>query len=412
KGGEVEGGKSTVTTDTEEKNTIGKVKENEIKNRANVEKEKLTGGSDEDSHETMAKVPEEKKQKVVNRNRKPEDEAPLNTGKKNTKPAAGKARQDKPAADTQAVVMTPPAELPVKPEQENKKEETTKEAESETTKETEAVKEPQDAAAQEPPADTAVTAQSSNRQQQKNSKWTANISVTAGVSGMGEGLQFIPRSLTTDNLYNSPGTGGQPGMAPLPPSRVGNGFSFGAGYMVKRNTGKRLSYSTGLRYNYYSTSIAIGTRHLGDTSLPRNTTGYVSVNVFYTNALASTSFDARRRIYRNQYHFVSLPFDLEVKLGNIPLYATTGLSLQYMVATNALVYSPRSYVYYKDKEALNRLQLFGNIGLHYTFFQKKKHPVQLGPHLSYGLGMLEKQNRSYLFTAGITARMALGKKRI
>jgi hypothetical protein len=416
KGNEVEGGEiegrteNIVTTDVEEKNTV--VKENEVKSRTTTEKEKVTRGRYEDGSETMAKVPAAKNRKTVTRDTEPQGEAALNTGRKNTKPATEKIKQDKPAADTQSVVMTPPAELPAKPlEEENKKEETTKETETGTAKETATAKETQkETTTQEPSADTAVAVQSSNRQQ-KTSKWTKGISVTVGVSGMGEGLQLFPRGLTMDNLYNSPSTGGGSGVAPLPPSRVGNGFSFGAGYTIKRNTGKRLSYSTGLRYNYYSTSIAIGTRHLGDTSIPRNTWGYVTVGVFYSNALASASFDARR-IYRNQYHFVSVPFDLEMKLGDIPLYATTGLSLQYMVATNALVYSPRSYVYYKDKEALNRLQLFGNIGLHYTFFQKKKTPVQVGPQLGYGLGRLEKQNRSNLFTAGITARMALGKKRI
>jgi hypothetical protein len=413
-GSKVEGGENTVTTDIEERNTVVRVKEKEIEGRTNVEKERVTGGSDVDSRETTAKLPAEKKQKVVIGKVKPEGEAALNTGRKNTRltrPPIEKAKQDKPAADTQAVVMTPPAELPAKPlGQENKKEEATKEAGTETAN-TETGKDPQkEAAAQEPSADTAVAVQSNSSQQQETSKWTRGISVTVGVSGVGEGLRLFPTGLRMDNLYSSP-SGGGPNTSPLPPSRVGDDFSFAVGYVMKRNTGKSLSYSTGLRYNYYSTSIAVGSRRSGGTITVSNGMGFINSDVIYSNARLSGSMDSAN-IYRNQYHFVSIPFDLEVKLGKIPLYASAGLSLQYMVATNALVYSYDTYVYYRQKKALNHLQVFGNIGLHYTFFQNKKHPVQLGPQLSYGLGRLEKISRSSLFAAGLTARMALGKKRI
>lgn len=402
-GGEVEGRReNTVFTDREADDKITK----EVENRIDTEREKITGERKEDTRETKAKILVQKKKEVAGRKTETGDRSVLDRDRKNAKTSTERIRSDKPAADTQAVVMKPAVDMPLKPQE---KEDTAKEAETVMGKETmkEAQKEP---GVEELPGDTAL-AMEKRKQEKKTSKWTTGISFTAGISGTGSGLRLFPMALR-DNVYSSPvANPGGPVLFPPGPSHVNNGFSFGAGYAVKRNTGKRLSYSTGLRYNYYSTSIAVGARRSGSSiTVSNGTGGLITTNFFYSTA-SSTPALGSVQTYRNSYHFVSLPFDLEVKLGKKPLYATAGLSLHYLAASNALVYSPSAYVYYRKKEAFNSFQVFGNAGMYYTFFQNKKNPLQLGPQLSYGLGRLEKASRTYLFAAGITARRALNKKR-
>lgn len=417
-GGKVEGGKvrevegkevegrreNTVFTDREADDKMVRGKKTE--NGKDTEREKITGESGEDTRETEAKILVQKKKEVAVRKTKTGDKSILDRDRKNARTSTERIKSDKPAADTQAVVMTPALDTPVRPQDNGN---TFKETVTVTEKE--AVKEPQkEPGVEELPGDTAL-AMEQGKQEKKTSKWTTGISVTIGVSGTGSGLRLFPMALR-DNVYSSPvANPGGPVLVPPGPSSVSNGFSFGAGYVVKRNTGKRLSYSTGLRYNYYSTSIAVGARRSGSPiTVSNGTGGLITTNLFYSTA-SSSSAPGSVHTYRNNYHFVSLPFDLEIKLGKKPLYATAGLSLHYLAASNALVYSPSAYVYYRKKEALNSFQVFGNAGMYYTFFQNKKNPVQLGPQLSYGLGRLEKGSRTYLFAAGVTARRALNKKR-
>ena len=209
-----------------------------------------------------------------------------------------------------------------------------------------------------------------------------------------------------DNLSGGPNGGpGTPSNAPTyKPSPVKNDLSFFFGVSAIKKLGRRLSFSAGMQYNYYSTKIAVGqVRH---DSVMGNQYLNLAASRYYLNT--GTRFDN----YHNRYHFISLPlgFDWQVLMA-APLQLQAGIALQQMIATNGLLYDRANNIYYPDKGDLKKTQLFTSLGLSYGLVHKGKIGLYIGPHMQYGITRMEKNDvAKHLFSLGISGRLLFKKK--
>jgi hypothetical protein len=131
-----------------------------------------------------------------------------------------------------------------------------------------------------------------------------------------------------------------------------------------------------------------------------------SVNNFYANSGSNFSD------YRNKFHFVSLPvaFNFQI-LKNAPIDFHIGLSLQQLVETNALLYSSLSKIYYTDKSAFNKTQLFSELGIEYSFLLGKKLLLKAGPRVNYGHSSVVKESSGlHLFSYGVATEIVFSGK--
>jgi len=238
------------------------------------------------------------------------------------------------------------------------------------------------------------------------SKWKPVFSVSAGVSGTGR-LDvfngFLSENKSMD-YASAPNAGGAQngGVIYYPPSQVKEGFSFAAQAGIKKQLARRTFFSTGLQYNYYSNSILVGNR-VAQSAL----FGNYSVAQYFSNNRSLYS-NITWQSYHNRYHFISLPVSLGWQLlKKHSLNLNTGLSLQYLVQTNGLVFDYSKQAYFHNKDAFYRMQLFSNLGLNYSFMLNKT-VIAIGPELQYGVSGLEKDNSNdHLFMYGLKAQLQL-----
>jgi hypothetical protein len=233
-------------------------------------------------------------------------------------------------------------------------------------------------------------------------KWQLGVLVNAGVSGLAKSFGAFSEEKSLQDAYSAPGNGAPPPV--FGPSPVENNLSFSAGVIAKKDLTKRLSFSTGLQYNYYSTNIAVGQMRRQDTTV--FSSGFSqSVNRFYLNS--ANNFND----YKNRYHFISVPVAIDWKiLKKAPLHLHAGLSVQQLISTNALLFNQSSQIYYADKKAFNKTQLFSSFALSYAVFNGPKTSLLVGPQLQYGISDLEKNTSGkHLFSLGASVQFLFHK---
>jgi hypothetical protein len=237
------------------------------------------------------------------------------------------------------------------------------------------------------------------KDQKKKSAWKIGFTSNAGVSNINQGL--FNSAYTNYPAYsaNSPGNPNSGGMgAYYGSSDLNSGFSFGAGVFTTRNLSKFVSFTVGLNYRYYSTKI--NTSNKVDSSIYVYTGSVQAspVNSFYRNTGNKT--------YINQYHFIELPLAVSFQLNKnskTPVSWEAGLSLAYLINSNALQFDPYSNVYYKNNQLLNKTQLNTETAI-LIGFSVHHAELQLGPQLQYGLtGLLKGSTASpeHLFYYGL-----------
>ncbi|MBS1918564.1 MAG: outer membrane beta-barrel protein [Bacteroidetes bacterium] len=228
----------------------------------------------------------------------------------------------------------------------------------------------------------------SNKQKKKSSSWQVGLAANPGISNISQGLfkTGYAGSAATLNAYVP--------LTPLAyynnsPSTIRAGFSFGAGVFVRKKISDRIKISAGLNYHYYSTHITVG--QYVDTARLIYTT---ATNASY---LAGGYYQGNKNLssYTNHYHFAEVPVLLGIQLNNsrskLPVIWETGLSLSYLINTNALQYDEYSGVYYKNNSFFNRMQLSASTGLMFGF-HVKKNVIEVGPQVQYGLMHLLNKN--------------------
>ncbi|MGZ3886283.1 MAG: hypothetical protein ACXVBP_02555 [Flavisolibacter sp.] len=243
-----------------------------------------------------------------------------------------------------------------------------------------------------------------HRKERMASRWQWSIGLTGGISGIGRGLGSFSLNKSADAMLVNSSPGTISSYSASTPSTVENGVSFGIGMLVNRKISQRLSVATGLQYLYYSTRITVGQARQDSTIY--NIRLRQSVSPIYLNT--GNHFQD----YTNKYQFLSLPVVVDWQIGRrLPLSLRAGLSLQQLMATNALLYDPGNNVYYKDRGTYRNTQLFSDLGLSYAFLRRRHSTLMAGPSLQYGWSGLEKTSGSkHLYALGFRLQYALFKK--
>ena len=98
-------------------------------------------------------------------------------------------------------------------------------------------------------------------------------------------------------------------------------------------------------------------------------------------------------------------------LKNKPLDFHLGLSLQQLIATNALLYSSRSQVYYEDESAFNKTYLFSELGLEYSFTLSGRLSLKAGPRANFSHSRVIKESSGrHLFSYGFATQIIFSGK--
>jgi Outer membrane protein beta-barrel domain len=232
-------------------------------------------------------------------------------------------------------------------------------------------------------------------------KWKYSVAVGTGISGLGRLNIYNGAKDSASNLSYSGSPNQNPGGSVRNgPSAIKKGLSIAIGILARRQLNKQINFSAGLQYNYYSNTITVGNK-VAQTTVIRD----FSVSQYYSNNSTAS------QTYRNHYHFISLPLAIDWKLlKRLPLDFHAGLSLQYLIHTNALVFDYNRQAYFYSKKTFNSMQLLSGLGFSYSF-PIKDRSLAIGPELQYGLSRLEKKNPDHhLFSYGIKAQIQFDKK--
>jgi hypothetical protein len=215
-----------------------------------------------------------------------------------------------------------------------------------------------------------------------------------------------------DNLAANPGSSvgsgtssGNPSI--IPPSEVHVGPAFNLGVTVEFELSKRSRISSGIQYSYASNRIKTGAKR--DTSL------LLSPGSAYTANVSLVYRGAQQNDYTNRYHFISMPVTYHLQLNKgkkLPLQWDAGMSLSYLIATNALVYSSSAGgIYYSDKERFNKLHFALATGFSLRF---KTGGVEwvTGPQIGFDLMPVMKNDKSqYLLYTGLRTQLFFSNKK-
>ncbi|MFT3843945.1 MAG: outer membrane beta-barrel protein [Lacibacter sp.] len=237
---------------------------------------------------------------------------------------------------------------------------------------------------QQKQADSSISVQTENPVKKKRVEWYARLGAGASTMSQFSTDVFSPFAADRSNsgTQASPGTGSSIGSGP---SAIKPGVGFSAGVQLRTIAKKRSSFSAGLNYGFYSTSIKTGSMVYSNTQF--NVSNYNSVVSNYMRSGDSSMF-------QNRYHFIELPVLYHLQLTKPqkrPFVLNTGLSYNYLIASNANYYSGQPGAYYYDRNLFNRSQLRFHIGLSSSFIKKEKYPLQVGLHYQFGLSGQWKQ---------------------
>lgn len=244
------------------------------------------------------------------------------------------------------------------------------------------------------------------KKENKASKWKIGFTVGAGASDI---YRTLFAHANSGNTYSFSSANAGPSPSANHPSVNTSGFSFYAGGVVKREFSKRLSFSAGINYHYYSSVIHTG--NFVDSTLnlylAAGPYAYSSVNSYYRYGNNS--------VYIDRYHFIEIPVSINLQLNKsrkVPLFWTTGLSVSYLVSSNALYFDNVSNVYFEAKRLFNKTQLNTATGL-MIGFPLRNNSLQLGPELQYGPTRLLSKSAGtpeHLFYFGAKVIYIPGKK--
>jgi|GEM_PF-1386451 len=223
-------------------------------------------------------------------------------------------------------------------------------------------------------------------EKKKSSPWTFGVTGGAGLSNANQDL-FKPlysSSPVSNSTANPSPTPAPTGSANYVPSAVEAGFSFNLGGFVNRSFSKRISVSAGLGYHYYSTKMHTGTYVNSPTYFYLSYGALDRTSAYYANG--------KDHAYTNQYHFLEMPLTANIQLNKstrMPIIWEAGLSLSYLLSSDALSYDPVSNIYYNSSRYMNKLQ-FNGITAVMVGLPVGKSALQLGPQLQYGFTGLLK----------------------
>ena len=257
--------------------------------------------------------------------------------------------------------------------------------------------------------DSVSVATTSNikEQKKKSSNWKIGYTAGIGSSNLNQNLFNSVKTLSPVSFSANPTAVGNVGYVNYSSSEIKPGFSFQAGAFVNRNLSKHISFSAGVNYHYYSTTMRTGMK-INTTLVTTNSVNQTIVaNSYYENAQSQT--------FTNQYHLIEIPLSVNFQLNKskrMPFIWELGLAPGYIVSSHALYYDPNTNLYFSNYLRPNKLQLNGVTAL-MIGFPLHKGELQIGPQLQYGFtGFVNTNdgNPGHLFYAGLKISFIPGKK--
>jgi hypothetical protein len=243
-------------------------------------------------------------------------------------------------------------------------------------------------------------------------KW--GIDFSAGVTSNQSQLFSLTKS--ADRLYanSSPAatSSGAPFVVPAGPSSIEPGPAFDLGVTAELQFSPRSRISAGLQYAYASNRIMKG--GVVYTLLPvQNASNYAP-----TRAVDQVYHGSPQNNYTNSYHFISLPVEYHWQINKskkLRIEWNAGLSLNYLLSTNALVFNS-SYggIYYQDKNAINKMHINIGTGISFRFQSKNGMEWAIGPEVYFDTRRLVNNNhdaRQFLLFTGINAKLYFGHRK-
>lgn len=262
-------------------------------------------------------------------------------------------------------------------------------------------------------------------------KWEFGIGLSAGVAALGKGLAkdiFSEKPLENNLVSNSAvvldpmrptdlnnylniigGGGTLVAAMPPPASPVKHGFAYQAGGFAKLHVSDQLAFTGGLEYVHNTTRREVGREISYDLV---NLAPDQFNNARFTGTYNSNMAPApENTMYTNQYHYLQLPVGVEWQaVKGLPVTVNTGLSVGYMIHTNAIHYKSVSGLYFQDKALFNNLQGGIYAGINIKLLQSSGAPLNVGPVVQYNYTSLTKnvsESKQNFMYAGLKLQWVL-----
>ncbi len=229
-------------------------------------------------------------------------------------------------------------------------------------------------------------------------KWELGLFGSIGQARYAEPLAFFGGMKSADMTPASqPNVGSSLGNRYYEEAAARPGLAAGAGIVIKKSLGRNVKFTTGLQWDFYSTTQAVG-------KVADSASGLYNYLNQYSQSSASVND------YRNVFHFLSLPLAIEWKPANkLPVSLQAGVAVQQLLFTNALSYNYGGQYYYYDPSSFTRTQVVGKLGLN-AELRLSGRQVHIGPQLQYSFSKLYKDTqKSHLLAYGLQVQWMLKK---
>lgn len=233
----------------------------------------------------------------------------------------------------------------------------------------------------------------------KRDVWQWSLHARVGVSGLRSNVTDVFGGQREADFAAAPSTGNNqpPRIAP----GVNNHVAYTIGATVRRKLAASAFVGLGLQYSYYSTQSNVGTTVNRDTIIFYNGR-QASLSNYYSNTGAA-------KLYKSRYHYIELPLTIDyAPFKNVPLQLQHGVSMGYLVASNALVQSSSSGIYFRSDEVLRKTGFNLFTSFDYRLLKTRSFSLFAGPQLQWSLTPIQKEdgpNKQHLFFAGLNTQL-------
>ena len=255
---------------------------------------------------------------------------------------------------------------------------------------------------------SAVAADSAVQKSPIASKRTTknSMAISWGISA-GAGLSSIPMNFNHENALNYSTTSSSiPGYSTIPSQKQSPSFHFG--FLMEKPLNKTMAIFSGIQFTYSGVKIERG--NLVNQPFMLNPGTYTVSNIYTYYAPTNTG----KYNYTNHFHFIEIPLGMEKQLSNKSRFSlNAGISIAWLVYTNALQYDPHTGIYYKDNSFFKKTQITVFGGIQYRLLQKISYSLKLGPQVQYGLtGLLNTKSpyTGHLFYGGLNLVLISNRK--
>ena len=245
--------------------------------------------------------------------------------------------------------------------------------------------------------------------------WEAGFAGGIGVSSLNKTLFQQPSTLASDVRQSTNASTAITGAPKAYTSKIRPDLSYWAGIVAQRPLSSRFTLSLGLNIHYYSMKVQIGEKVETPPSSAYYSQSLFTASVPQVQAAVYPYYSVgNKSTYTNRYYFLELPGSVLWQVNhsrNLPIFWEGGLSLSYLVSSNALYYNSKSAVFYKDGGMTNKTQLNLATAL-LVGLPVRGIRLQAGPQIQYGVTSLQSNEAGggqHLFYGGLRLVLLPGK---